>query len=283
MRRLAADGHEVRQLVRREPTNARQRRWWPDRGELDPAVLAGASAVVNLAGAGIEDKRWSDSYKKLLRTSRLETTSTIASTLAAMPAGDRPTTLLNASGMHYYGDTGDAPVDEKSPAGSGFLPELCQEWEGATKPAEDAGVRVLMLRTGFPLDAGGGLLKPMLRPFRLFIGGKLSHGRQWMPWISLHDWLSAVTFLITRADIAGPVNMVGPDPVRNAEFTRALAKALHRPAIMPIPKISLRVVLGEFANEAVASLRVMPGVLTAAGFTYQHQDLDSAVRAALHD
>ena len=151
------------------------------------------------------------------------------------------------------------------------------------RAAEDAGVRVVKLRTGFPLHASGGLLKPLLLTFRLFVGGKLGNGRQWLPWISLQDWLSAVTFLIARADIDGAVNMVGPAPARNADFTRALAKALHRPGIMPIPRIALRVVLGEFGNEAVASLRVLPGVLTSTGFTYQHPDLDSALRAALHD
>ncbi len=196
--RLAQDGHEITQLVRREPTEPDQRQWRPERHEIDQALLAGADAVVNLAGAGVEDRRWSDSYKKVMRASRLDTTGTLAAALAAMSPEDRPTTLINASGMHYYGDTGDTQVDETSPPGHGFFPDLCLEWEAATQPAADAGVRVVLLRTGFPLEASGGLLKPLLLPFRLFVGGKLGHGRQWMPWISLHDWLSAVTFLLGR-------------------------------------------------------------------------------------
>ncbi len=281
-RRLTQDGHEIVQLVRREPFGPEQRRWWPERGELDPAALADADAVINLAGAGVEDKRWTESYKDIMRSSRLDPTETIAATLAALPADERPAVLLNASAIGFYGDTADTAVDEQSPSGAGFFPELCRAWEAATTRAEDAGVRVVRLRTGFPLDRSGGLLKPLLIPFRLGFGGKLANGRQWMPWMSLADWLSAVVFLLAREDIAGPVNMVGPDPARNADFTKALGKALHRPAIAPIPTLALRIVLGEFANEAVASQRVLPGVLNRAGFAYQHRDLDSALQAALH-
>ncbi len=282
-RHFADDGHDVIQLVRRQPTAADQRRWWPDRREVDPALLASADAVVNLAGAGVEDKRWNEAYKSVLRSSRVDPTATLAHALAALPAPQRPRVLVNASAIGYYGDTGETPVTERSPPGHGFFPDICRDWEDATSAAEDAGVRVVKLRTGFPLHASGGLLKPLLLTFRLFVGGKLGNGRQWLPWISLEDWLSAVTYLVARTDINGAVNMVGPAPARNADFTRALAKALHRPGIMPIPRIALRVVLGEFGNEAVASLRVMPGVLTSTGFTYQHPDLDSALRAALHD
>jgi len=280
-RRLTKDGHEIVQLVRRQPTEPDQRRWWPDRGELDPAALEGADAVINLAGAGVEDKRWTESYKDILRSSRVGATATIATALAALPAGERPAVLLNGSAIGFYGDTGDTAVDEQSPSGAGFFPELCRAWEAATTPAEDAGLRVVRLRTGFPLDKSGGLLKPLLLPFRFGVGGKLANGRQWMPWISLADWLSAAAFLLGREDVAGPVNMVGPDPARNADFTKALGKALHRPAIAPVPTLALRILLGEFANEAVASQRVLPGVLNRAGFAYQHRDLDSALRAAL--
>jgi len=281
-RRLTKDGHEIVQLVRRQPTGPDQRRWWPERGELDPAALEGADAVINLAGAGVGDKRWTESYKDILRSSRVGPTETIAATLAALSAAERPVVLLNASAIGFYGDTADTAVDERSPSGVGFFPELCRAWEAATTRAEDAGVRVVRLRTGFPLDEGGGLLKPLLIAFRIGVGGKLANGRQWMPWISLVDWLSAVDFLLARDDIAGPVNLVGPDPARNADFTKALGKALHRPAIAPIPTLALRIVLGEFANEAVASQRVLPGVLNRAGFAHQHRDLDSAMRAALH-
>jgi len=279
--RLADDGHEIVQLVRREPARPGELRWWPERRELDPTLLAGADAVVNLAGAGVEDKRWNDSYRAQLRSSRLGPTETLATTLSALRAAQRPRVVLNASAVGFYGDTGDTSVDENSPPGQGFFPELCQAWEAATQPAQDAGVRVVRLRTGFPLHASGGLLKPLLLPFRLGVGGRLGNGRQWMPVMSVHDWLSAVMFLLARDDIAGPVNLVGASPVRNADFTKALGRVLHRPAIAVVPKLALRALIGEFANEAVESQRVLPSVLTASGFTFRHPDVDSALRAGL--
>jgi uncharacterized protein (TIGR01777 family) len=188
--------------------------------------------------------------------------------------------LLNSSAVGYYGDTGDTPVDEASPPGTDFFADMCQAWEGATGAARDAGVRVVNLRSGLVLDRSGGLLKPMILPYYLGLGGPMAGGRSWMPWISLYDWHSAVVFLMGRDDIAGPVNLVGPEPVRNAEFARALGRALHRPAIIPLPKIALRIMLGAFADEgAVLSERVLPGVLNRTGFTFAHPDLDSALRA----
>jgi uncharacterized protein (TIGR01777 family) len=189
--------------------------------------------------------------------------------------------MLNASGAHFYGDTGDAVVDEDSPPGEGYFPQLCRAWESAAAPAESAGVRVVRLRTGFVLDRTAGLLKPLHLVFRLFVGGKLGDGRQWMPWIALEDWLSAAIFLLARDDITGPVNVVGPAPARNADFTRALAAAVHRPAIIPTPRFAVRMAIGEFANEALQSLRVLPTVLGRTGFEFRHPDLDSALRAAL--
>jgi uncharacterized protein len=279
-RELVAGGHDVVQLVRREPSGPEQRRWSPDRGELDPAVLAGADAVINLNGAGVEDRRWTDRYKRVLRTSRIDPTATLARTLVALPAGDRPATLLNASGIHYYGDRGDDEIDEQSPPGRGFFAEMCQEWEAAAAPAEGAGVRVVKLRTGLTIDRDSAFLKPFLLQFRLFVGGRLGNGRQWMPWVSMRDWLGAATMLLT-SDHAGPVNMVGPAAVRNSEFTRVLARLLHRPALFPVPMFALRVAIGEFAGEALASLRARPGVLTAAGFAYADADVASALAWAL--
>jgi uncharacterized protein (TIGR01777 family) len=281
-RRLTGYGHELVQLVRRRPVNAGQREWHPERGELDPATMVGADAVINLAGAGVEDKRWNDEYRNVLVDSRVGPTHTIAKTLAALPAGERPAVLLNASAVGFYGDTGDTAVDENSPPGQGFFAEMCQAWEAATGRAGQAGVRVAKLRTGLILDRSGGLLKPMLLPFSLGIGGPLAGGGQWMPLMSLYDWVSAVAFLLERNDIAGPVNLVGPEPVRNAEFTKALGRALHRPAIAPIPRLALRVLLGEFADQALANQRVLPGVLNRAAFTFAHPDLDSALRAAFN-
>lgn len=278
--RLRRDGHELVRLVRRAPSAAEERRWDPA-ARLEPAVVSGMDAVVNLAGAGVGDRRWNAAYKQLLRTSRVEPTTTLANALAAAPDGSRPSVLLNASAVGWYGDTGDREVDETSPAGEGFFPDLCREWEAATAPAEAAGVWVLKLRTGIPLHRDGGLLKPLLRPFRLGLGGRLGSGRQFLPWISLADWLDAVVFLLERSDLAGPVNLVGPAPATNAEFTGALAAALHRPAVLPVPAPALRVALGEFGDEAVASQRVLPGVLNRAGFRFSHPDLSSALRAAL--
>lgn len=277
---LAADGHELVRLVRRPPARPDEHRWDPFTGSLDAEILAGADVVVNLAGAGVGDKRWNDTYKRVLADSRVRPTSTLASALAALPAERRPRALLNASAVGFYGDTGDATVDESSPAGGGFFADLCQAWEGATTRAREAGVRVVLLRTGLVLDANGGLLRPLTLTTRLFLGGPLAGGRQWMPWIAIADWIKAVRFLIDHEEIAGPVNLVGPNPVRNRDFARALGRALHRPAPWPIPRVALRLVLGEFANEALASQRVLPTVLTKAGFTFQHADLDSALRAA---
>lgn len=277
---LRADGHQVVQLVRRT-AGPDQVRWRPETGSLDPAVLAGAGAVVNLAGAGVGDRRWTASYRELLHTSRVEPTATLAEAIAAAPAAGRPAVLLNASAVGWYGDTGDTEVDEQAPAGEGFFPDLCRVWEAATGPAEAAGVRVARLRTGFPLHGTGGLLKPMLLQFRVGLGGKLGSGRQWLPWISMVDWLAAVRLLLTRDDLAGPVNLVAPAPVTNAEFTRALGAVLHRPTVMPIPGFALRVALGQFGDEAVTGQRVIPGVLNRAGFRFRHGDVHSALRAAL--
>ena len=281
-RRLTDAGHEVVSLVRRPAADATQIQWAPDRRELDASALAGADAVVNLAGAGVSDRRWSTAYKEKIRTSRVDTTATLATTIAELPVRQRPAVMMNSSGVHFYGDTGETPVDEDSPSGTGFLPDTCRLWEAATRPASDAGVRVVLLRTGLPLDASGGLLKPMLFPFRAFLGGRLGSGRQWMPWISMGDWLDATRFLLDHDEVSGPVNLVGPAPVRNDEFTRTLAGLLHRPVMLPVPRFALRIAIGGFADDALASLRVLPGILNRAGFAFRQPDLTSALRTALH-
>lgn len=278
---LASHGHQVVRLVRREPRGPEEVRWDPHAGALAPTALAAADAVVNLAGAGVGDHRWTEAYKRQIRASRVDSTTTLARTLAALPPGSRPATLLNQSAVGWYGDTGDKPVDESAPGGEGFLSDVCKVWEAATRPAEDAGVRVVRMRTGLPLDASGGLLKPMLLPFRLGVGGRLGGGRQYISWIALDDWLAAVRFLLDRDDLAGPVNVVGPHPCTNAEFTEALGRAVHRPAVLPVPSVALRVALGGFAHEALVSQRVLPGVLTRAGFGFRYQTVTSALRVAL--
>lgn len=280
---LSAAGHQITRLVRRAPRQANEVRWDPTAGHLDPAALSGIDAVINLAGAGVGDKRWTDAYKRLLRTSRIDSTGTLARTIAGRPATDRPRLLMNSSAIGWYGDTGDRAVEEAAPAGDGFLADMCRVWEAATGPAESAGVRVVRLRTGYALHRDGGYLKPQLLPFRLGIAGRMGSGRQWLPWISLADWLAAMTFLLERDDIAGPVNVVSPAPVTNADFTKALAAALHRPALIPIPGPALQIAVGGLSTEILTSARVMPGVLTREGFGYRHPDLQSALHAALQN
>lgn len=277
--RLRADGHEVIRLVRRPARGPAELTWNPAAGKLDRSALAGAGAVVNLAGAPVAHL-WTGAYRRKLVSSRVDTTGTLAATLAALPAETRPAVLVNASGVHWYGDTGERAVDEEAPAGDGFMPDLCRAWEAATRPAEDAGVRVIRLRTGFPLHRSGGFLRPQLPLFRLGLGGRLGDGRQWQPWISLADWLSAVAFCMGHRDLAGPVNAVGPAPVTNAEFTRELAALLHRPAVVPVPGFGVRL-LGGLGASILDSLRVLPGALTRAGFPFQHPTLKSALEAAL--
>jgi hypothetical protein len=287
--RLAADGHQVVRLVRRAAAGPDEVSWDPHAGQLDPAAVAGFDALVNLAGSAIgldlgrlaiPIRPWTAHYRDVFRSSRVDTTATLARAAAA--ADPRPATFLAGSATGWYGDAGGAEVDEQAPPGDGFMADTCRVWEAATGPAEAAGVRVVRLRTGMPLDRSGGLLGPMLLPFRLGAGARLGSGRQWVPWISMADWLDAAVFLLGRPDIAGPVNMVGPTPATNAEFTRALADLLHRPAVLALPPVLLRLAIGEFGRDAVASKRVVPAVLNRAGFRFTHPDVRSALAAALH-
>ncbi|GAA1744788.1 TIGR01777 family oxidoreductase [Luedemannella helvata] len=279
--RFASADVEVVNLVRRPPAGPDEVRWWPDKGELAPATLAGADAVINLAGAPVAPRRWTSGYRATLVRSRVQSTATIARTLAALPAGSRPDVLLNASGVGFYGDTGDTAVDETAPAGDRFLSELAQLWEAAAEPAAEAGVRVVLLRTGLPLHASGGLLKPLLIPFRLGLGARFGGGGQWWPWISITDWEDAVRFLLDRAELSGAVNLTGPHPDTNAEFTRTLAQLLRRPALLTVPSPALKLAVGGFADEALISQRVLPGVLTSAGFAFRHPTLREALSVAL--
>lgn len=279
--RLTAGGHEIVTLVRRRATAAHERTWAPERGELDPQALAGADAVINLAGTTVGPRRWTRAYRTRILSSRVDATATLAAALAELPDGQRPAVLLNGSGASYYGDTGDTAVDERASGGAGFMAEVCQAWEAATEPAAAAGMRVVRLRTAPALHRDNHMVKPMVIVFRLFVGGRFGTGRQWYSWIALDDWLAAVEFLLTRNDISGPVNLVGPSPVRNAEFASAFGRVLHRPALIPLPSPLFRLVLGEAAREALRSYRVLPGVLNRAGFSFRYPDLDSALRAAL--
>ncbi|MEZ0075782.1 TIGR01777 family oxidoreductase [Planotetraspora sp. GP83] len=281
VRTLRADGDQVLRLVRREPAGPDEAFWDPARGVLDPAVLEGADAVVHLAGAGIGDRRWTESYKRELVDSRVGSTRTLTEALAALK--DKPRVLLSGSAVGFYGDTGDRPVDESSPSGAGFLAGLVREWEAAAAPAEEAGIRVVRLRTGVVLSGRGGALAKVLPIFRLGAGAVLGSGKQYVSWISLPDWVAAVRFLLANQEMSGPVNVTAPEPVTNADYTRAIGKALHRPT-MPIatPAFALRLALGEFATEGVlAGQRVLPGRLLDAGHRFAHPALEDALPAVL--
>jgi len=281
--RLRAAGHDISRLVRR-PTEAPGEVFWqPGQGQLDPAVVAGHDLVVNLAGANIGDHRWTARYKSVLRSSRVDTTGTIARAIKQLPAGDRPRTLVQASGISWYGDTGDREATEEDPAGRTFLADLCRVWEAAARPAEDAGTRVVLLRSAPLIDAEGGLLKPLMLPFRLGAGAKIGAGRQWMAWMALADWLAAVEFLIEHEDVSGPVNMVGAEPATNAEFTKAFGRALKRPALFAIPGFALDVAIGGLAEELQVSNRAVPAVLKRAGFRWAYPTIEQALRAAVSD
>jgi len=281
---LRGQGHQVSTLVRRAPSSATEIEWQPARAELDPAALAGADAVISLSGAGIADKRWTPAYRGVLVDSRVQPTSTIAKALAELPAAERPAAFLSASAIGYYGDRGADALPETAAAGTGFMADLVRRWEAATEPASRAGVRVAMLRTGLVLSAKGGLMKRLVPLFKLGLGGKLGSGRQYQSWISLADEIGAIRHILHDEQLAGPVNLVGPVPVPNTEFTRELAKVVHRPALLPAPAFGLRLVLGDFADEGVLiSQRVLPEALTRSGYRFQHGDLHSALEWAVRN
>jgi uncharacterized protein (TIGR01777 family) len=281
---LRGDGHQVHTLVRRAPAAETEFEWHPERGELDPLTLAGSDAVVCLSGAGVGDKRWTDAYQQVLVASRLQPTSTIARTLAGLPPELRPGTFVSASAIGYYGERGDQPLPESATGGTGFLADLVRRWEAATEPAGSAGVRVAMLRTGLVLSASGGLMKRLVPLFKLGAGGKLGSGRQYQSWITLADEIGAIRHILQTQQVDGPVNLVGPDPVRNAEFSAELARTLHRPAVLPAPAFALRLALGRFADEGVlVSQRVLPEKLLASGYRFSHADLPSALAWAVRN
>lgn len=248
--------------------------WDPRTGELDPAALEGADAVVNLAGAGIGDHRWTAAYKQTLVGSRTTTTSLLARTVARL---DAPPVLVNGSAIGAYGSRGDEVLTEASTRGDDFLAGLVEAWESATAPAAEAGARVVWLRSGLVLAPSGGALGRLLPILRLGVGGPLGSGRQWWSWITLPDEVAAIRHVITT-DVRGPVNAVAPEPTTNRALTRALARALHRPAMLAVPRFALRIALGQFADDLVASQRVTPGVLARTGFAWSHSDPQDAAR-----
>jgi uncharacterized protein (TIGR01777 family) len=272
---LREQGHHVRRLVRRPPQTADEHEWDPDAGVLDPAVLEGADAVVNLAGAGIGDHRWTTAYKRTLVTSRTRTTGLIARTLAGLD--DPAPVWLQGSAIGYYGDRGAQVLTETSTSGDGFLARLVREWEAATAPAQDAGVRVVHARSGIVLSPDGGALGRLLPLLRLGVGGRLGPGTQYWSWITLRDEVAALCHLLT-APVHGPVNVCAPQPATNAEITRELAAALRRPAVLAVPAFALRIALGELASDILGSQRALPTVLEASGFGFADPDLAGAAR-----
>jgi uncharacterized protein len=279
---LRGAGHTAVRLVRHDQPGPDEVAWDPDAGTIDAAGLEGLDAVVNLAGAGIGDERWTDERKRLILDSRVKSTTLLCQTLAGL---DRPPrVLLSASGVDFYGDTGDAVITEEAPPGQGFLTDVCLQWEGATATAQAADIRTVLLRTGIVQSADGGALKKTLLPFKLGIGGRLGSGKQWWSWISIDDHVRAMLHLID-SDVTGPANLTAPHPVTNAEYTKALGRELGRPTLLPIPSIGPRLLLGkELADTLLhSSHRVVPAVLEASGFEFRHPTIEQALAAVLGD
>ena len=278
--RLRGKGHEVVRLVRRAPARG-EAQWDPKAGFLDPAILEGADAVIHLSGAGIGDKRWTDAYKREVLESRTLSTSLLARTIATLER--KPRVFLSGSAIGIYGARDDEALTESSAHGTGFLADVCEQWEAAAAPASDAGVRTVFLRTGIVLSPQGGALKKLLAVFKIGIGGRFGSGKQWQSWISLDDELGAIEFLLD-APVSGPVNLTAPQPVTNAEFTRVLARVVKRPAVLPIPSFGPKLLLGAELADALlfTGQRVLPNVLTTNGYVFAHATLEDALRALLN-
>lgn len=274
---LEADGHDVVRLVRRPPRSEDEVRWNPAAGELDPAELGSVDAAVNLAGAGVGDRRWTSAYKRTLLESRVAATNTLVGVLTGLD--QPPRILLSASGVGAYGLT-DRPVDERAPRGEGFVAEMCKAWEAATEPAQRAGVRVCQLRFGVVLSRRGGAVAKLLPLFRLGLGGRLGSGQQYWSWVALADVIRAVRFLFA-SELSGAVNVTAPHPVTNAEFTRSVGAALHRPTPTIAPAFALRAALGEYATEILGSQQVVPRRLLEAGFRFRYPTVGEALQAAV--
>jgi uncharacterized protein (TIGR01777 family) len=267
---LKSQGHTVQRLVRRAAVSSEEITWDPIAGTVDMEALAGVDAVIHLAGAGVSDKRWTKKYKSEILNSRLLGTTTIAKAVAIV----KPQVFISASAIGWYGESGNRAVIESDRVGDDFLAAVCREWESAAELAGD--VRTVKIRTGLVLDPTGGALGKMLPIFRFGLGGKLSNGKQWWSWITLHDQIRAIAFLLENK-ISGPVNLTSPNPVTNSEFTAGLARAMHRPALFPVPAFALKMVLGGFSAEVLGSKKVMPQALTEAGFTFDYPHISSAL------
>jgi len=274
---LRAADHTVLRIVRRTPANSEELHWNPESGEVDVDALADVDAVVNLCGVNISQRRWSGAFKQSLRDSRIAPTEVLAN--AVVDAGVE--TLINASAVGFYGDTKDRVVDENDRAGRGFLAQLCEDWEAATLPAQYGGARVVLARTGVVLAPAGGALRLMRPLFWSGLGARLGSGRQYMSWISLEDEVRALLFAISNSTLSGPVNMTGPAPVTNSEFTTAFGRAVNRPTPLLLPGFAVRAALGEFADEGLLiGQRAIPAALERAGFQFHHNTIGEALSYA---
>ncbi|MEU9362472.1 TIGR01777 family oxidoreductase [Streptomyces sp. NPDC048301] len=279
VRSLRSDGHEVVRLVRRRAASGDEVEWDPKRQYVDVAGLAGCDAVVHLAGAGVGDHRWTQAYKREIRDSRVLGTAAVAEAVAALDTP--PKVLLSGSAIGYYGDTGDRAVDESAPPGDGFLPSVCVEWEEATAPAEEAGIRTVHARTGLVVSKEGGAWGRLFPLFRAGLGGRLGDGRQYWSFIALHDHVAALRHILDTETLSGAVNLTGPSPVTNAQVTAAMGRVLRRPTLFTAPAPALKIALGEFSEDVLGSQRVLPARLLESGFAFAFPGIEDAVRAAL--
>jgi uncharacterized protein (TIGR01777 family) len=278
---LTRAGHRPVLLVRRRPAGDDELSWDPEAGTIDAAGLDGIGGVIHLAGAGIGDERWTDARKRLILESRTKGTSLLARTLAGLTRP--PSVLVSASAIGYYGNRGDEPLDEQSAPGDDFVAGVCVQWEAATTPAADAGIRVARVRSGIVLGREGGVLARMLLPFRLGLGGRIASGRQYMSWISIDDEVGAILHALTQDRVTGPVNLTGPAPVTNAEFTKTLGRVVRRPTVIPTPLLPLR---ARYGSELVQHLlvegqRVVPKQLEESDYRFAHPTLEEVLRAAV--
>ncbi|MBM3671238.1 MAG: TIGR01777 family protein [Actinobacteria bacterium] len=281
---LTAAGHRPVRALRQGsiPSGVDAIAWDPMAGTIDRAALEGIGAVVHLAGAGIGDKRWTHARKQLVLESRTRGTGALVDAIRSLER--RPSVMVSSSAVGYYGqDAGDAELDEHAPAGTDFLADICRQWEAAATPLADAGVRLVISRTGVVLGCGGGMLGRLLLPFKAGLGGRIGSGKQWLSWIALDDHIAALLHALGSESLSGPVNLTAPAPVRNEEFVKTLGKVVHRPAAIPTPLLPLKAVYGSELVEGVllASQRVVPRALEADGFTFQHRELEPALRAIL--
>jgi uncharacterized protein (TIGR01777 family) len=279
VRSLVADGHEVVRLVRRAARGEDEVCWDPEGRYVDAAGLTGCDAVVNLAGAGVGDHRWTDAYKRTIRDSRVLGTAALAEAVASLPRP--PRVFVSGSAIGFYGETGDRVVDEEAPPGDGFLPSLCVEWEAAAAPAQEAGVRTVFVRTGLVVARGGGAWGRLFPLFQAGLGGRMGDGRQYWSFVSLHDEVAAIRHLIDTDGLSGPFNLTAPEPLTNREVTAAMGRVLHRPTLFSVPAPVLRLALGEMAGDVLGSARVVPKRLLESGFSFAFPGIEEALRAAL--